>query len=1079
MRSPVGTAFLLCAATSLARCSCEEGGVQQALVEMDLTLIEIDPCSGAAVPRRVPDDYTAANLPLASDLGSRAEKVFEVRSRGSAALRVSEVSLVETDPEYTLALTDVDGNPLTLPVEITPNVDSSAPPGLVIHVSFLAADGEPDLNHLLIKSDDPKRKEVNFALAAGRGKLEITGCEGGSCLSDTGTVAKIAFGNVSRNSTAMRTISIKNVGEGDLDLRDIKLESGSAEFCAPEATQNPAGADCTPVNLCKVLRPGEEYKINLKYAPIDGGADAGLLHIISGDASRGTVDIQINGLGAGPALCACLFDGTNCTDATQVDFGAVAVNATERRTLRLRSCGTEDADLTEAVLEMANNNPFHTDPEFSITRAFSIMRLTPGTYAEGEISYAPTSAGTHKGGLRFSQANQPSWIGLIGRAATCDLQVLPGVVQFGTVAGGSTSDRTVVVVNNGARECTVTAITDPANGFSILNKPAVPFTVAAGASNNLTIRYTAPMRQNPAGDMSSFDVTADGGTHTVQLNAMGGGMPVCTIDVQPSGNSTLPSRQGQLTFGATSIGYTKTLAIRVTNTGNTDCVLQSVNMTVSERSQFSIVAATPSTIGPGTTASIDVTFAPTQGGPQPLGFYGPLLNHVDFVVQGTGLTMNNWSIGINARPTVPTIDVIPDMVDFGVILWDRPRAPDNRSSCGSEARAVRIYNSGTGTLEISSIEIDATSDPVFLISSVTNGGAAVAAPYMFSIQPGASAEVQLRFFPTRTSPAVHTGLLVIHNNVTMESTVPLRGEGTANASQTDHFAQLTDNKVDILWVVDDSGSMSEEQNSLSQNFQSFITFADSLGADYQVAVTTTEINDAPSGKIWACNGFNKIIRSSDANRVAAFQCAANVTSPPGGNNRPNPGGSDEAEAGLRAARIALEPPVRDADNAGFLRSDARLAVIIVSDEEDQSPGAVPLYVDFFRNIKGFRNPQLTTVSAISGDVPNGCATAEAGQRYFDAVGQLGGQFESICSASWGPMLQRIGLGVFTLRSSWSLSRNADPGTITVRVNGMPVPQGMPNGWTFDPMTNSILFNGTSVPAAGTTVDVSYGALCLP
>ena len=89
MRSPVGTAFLLCAATSLARCSCEEGGVQQALVEMDLTLIEIDPCSGAAVPRRVPDDYTAANLPLASDLGSRAEKVFEVRSRGSAALRVS------------------------------------------------------------------------------------------------------------------------------------------------------------------------------------------------------------------------------------------------------------------------------------------------------------------------------------------------------------------------------------------------------------------------------------------------------------------------------------------------------------------------------------------------------------------------------------------------------------------------------------------------------------------------------------------------------------------------------------------------------------------------------------------------------------------------------------------------------------------------------------------------------------------------------------------------------------------------------------------------------------------------------
>ncbi|MFO0722242.1 MAG: choice-of-anchor D domain-containing protein [Myxococcota bacterium] len=1049
---------------------------------MDLSLAETDPCSGVEVPRRVPDDYEAASLPLATDLGSRAEKVFEVRSRGSANLTITEVSLSANDPEYTLSLTDADGNPASLPASIIPNAETNSQPGLLIHVSYLSADAEPDLVNLVIKSDDPKRKEITFSLAAGRGKLAITGCEGGDCLAGTSSPS-VSFGNVSRGMTAMRTLTIKDVGEGDLDLRDLRLESGSAELCAPEATSNPDGSDCTPLNLCKVLRPGEEYKVNIKYAPIDGGSDTGVLHVVSGDAGRGTIDIYINGTGAGPAICACLVDGANCNDVTSVDFGAVAVGATERRTIRLKSCGTEDADLTEAALEMAANNPFHTDPEFSISRAFSIMRLSPGAFAEGEISYAPTAPGTHKGGLRFSQSNQPSWIALIGRAATCDLQVLPVVVDFGTVAGGSGADRTVVMVNNGARACTVTAISDPANGFTIpaATRPALPLTVGPGASQNLIVHYTAPVRQTPTRDMSSFDVSGDNGNTTVQLIANGGGMPVCQIEVQPNGNGGgIGGRNGQLTFGATNIGYTKMLSIRVSNTGNTDCVLQTVNMTVSDRGEFQLMAPnTPSTIGAGTTADINVTFAPTHGGPQPLGFYGPLLNHVDFTVQGTGLTMNNWSIGINARPTVPTIDILPDMIDFGVITWDRPRAPDNRSSCGSETRSARIYNSGTGALDISSIEIDMTSDPVFLITEVTNGGTMVQPPYMFSIQPGGSAEVQLRFFPTRISPAVHNGLLVINNSVTTQSTVPLHGEGTANGTQTDHFAQLADNKVDILWVVDDSGSMSEEQTSLAQNFQSFITFADSLGADYQVGVTTTEINDAPSGKIWACNGFNKIIRSADANRVQAFQCAANVTSPPNGNSRPNPGGSDEQEAGLRAARIALEPPVRDADNAGFLRADARLAVIIVSDEEDQSPGSVSLYVDFFRNIKGFRNPQLTSVSAIAGDVPNGCATAEAGQRYFDAANQLNGQFESICSSSWASMLQRIGLGVFTLRSAWTLSRPADQNTISVRVNGAPVSAGATNGWTFDAMTNAIVFNGTSVPPAGATVDVTYGALCIP
>jgi hypothetical protein len=39
---------------------------------------------------------------------------------------------------------------------------------------------------------------------------------------------------------------------------------------------------------------------------------------------------------------------------------------------------------------------------------------------------------------------------------------------------------------------------------------------------------------------------------------------------------------------------------------------------------------------------------------------------------------------------------------------------------------------------------------------------------------------------------------------------------------SDSFIQKSDSKVDILWIVDNSGSMREEQAYLGQNFTSFI-----------------------------------------------------------------------------------------------------------------------------------------------------------------------------------------------------------------------------------------------------------------
>src|SRR5262245_44515121 len=58
-------------------------------------------------------------------------------------------------------------------------------------------------------------------------------------------------------------------------------------------------------------------------------------------------------------------------------------------------------------------------------------------------------------------------------------------------------------------------------------------------------------------------------------------------------------------------------------------------------------------------------------------------------------------------------------------------------------------------------------------------------------------------------------------------------------SETDVFAQAPNNEVDILWVVDDSYSMAEEQATLAAGFASFGDELEISGTDFHIGVITT------------------------------------------------------------------------------------------------------------------------------------------------------------------------------------------------------------------------------------------------
>jgi hypothetical protein len=280
-RTPAPGALTLVALASvsgLAACSCEGEPIVRSKTELRLTLGEPDPCSGTIITRRIPDDYDLAMLPKQTDFGSRGERVFLLRSTGSAPLTVDSISLVPPNPDFTLTATDSTGMAPRFPLLLAPNVDPDAAPGLTVKIAYQSHTSTAALTTLTIVSDDMKRQKIEFALTANRGQLQVCGTNG--C-----DMPVLDFGSVAMGSSAEKDLTIKNTGDGDLDLRDIKLEAGSNVFCAPEATQLPAGSGCAQVKLCKTLAPGESYVVHVTYRPTGAaGTDSGDIQISSGAA---------------------------------------------------------------------------------------------------------------------------------------------------------------------------------------------------------------------------------------------------------------------------------------------------------------------------------------------------------------------------------------------------------------------------------------------------------------------------------------------------------------------------------------------------------------------------------------------------------------------------------------------------------------------------------------------------------------------------------------------------------------------------------------------------------------------------
>jgi hypothetical protein len=314
--------------------------------------------------------------------------------------------------------------------------------------------------------------------------------------------------------------------------------------------------------------------------------------------------------------------------------------------------------------------------------------------------------------------------------------------------------------------------------------------------------------------------------------------------------------------------------------------------------------------------------------------------------------------------------------------------------------------------------------------------------------------------------------------------------------QIDVFSQSAVPVIDVLWVVDNSASMKDEQEQLAQNFGQFFKYLQATGADYHIGVISTDVyNPEHQGRLL---GENYIISANTPDAEAAF--AANV----------NVGTSGKGdEQGLRAAELALSEPLLSGRNRGFLRQQAWLYIIFVSDEDDHSFGPVEYHIRALEQIKGIGNDGMVKVAAIVGDVPQvpeACRLSQGvrpGVRYAQVSAGSGGPVLSICDDNFSANLDALGFSAAGLKKVFTLTRAPEPGTLAVWVktscstSSLPadlcqqlfddcagstselygrvcvMKQTYPDGWYYDQESNSVRFLGRAVPPFGAVIEIGY------
>ncbi|WP_413584539.1 hypothetical protein [Bdellovibrio sp. HCB274] len=262
------------------------------------------------------------------------------------------------------------------------------------------------------------------------------------------------------------------------------------------------------------------------------------------------------------------------------------------------------------------------------------------------------------------------------------------------------------------------------------------------------------------------------------------------------------------------------------------------------------------------------------------------------------------------------------------------------------------------------------------------------------------------------------------------------GPGTVTGPKYQAFSQSVEVKanadIDILFVVDNSGSMAEEQKNFSTKINGFMNII--KDANWHVALTTTDPNvntPAPDkvARAWGDGQFRpfdsdsgslfvlKASQHSLADAQAKLSAAINVGLLGSGDER-----------AINSSYRAIERTANTPANQDFFREKSKLVVIAISDEDECSNGkcsnspekSVPANLVKMVQTRFGMDKVFMFNSIARAAADTKCSTAVVTPIYEAMAKLTGGLMGSVCATDYTSILTSMGVKTVELVRSINL-----------------------------------------------------------
>lgn len=803
----------------------------------------------------------------------------------------------------------------------------------------------------------------------------------------------------------------------------------------------------------------------------------------------------------------------------EIDFGFSPVR--QRKTEQLVLTNVSRRPVTLMRLEVVDEGDAKKIFTHPILRNEVIPPDDPNTeeaenVLEVELAFVPADLGVKTGKLKLlydangGRADEGGReVSLKGYGGGPTIACTQNELNFGPVMAGVGRKMLLNCWNSGVR--------DDASTLDNLVIENVDVVGTAGGDFSAQLLTVAPALGFEPENTFQIEVTyhpsntEDGVPHndTLVINSNAGNLPVMEVNLTGIGRiladcnyEIIPRRgdsgvdEGFVRFGIVDKGQQATLEFAIVNKSTEDaCLLWDIQLDGTSHEAFAFETVSFYELPPAGEVRFPVTFAPAAY------YEEAVTGRVNFTISNK--VKPNSFVDLRGVSQIPCARLAPESLDFGT----------TKPGCSTRERSVAIINicdnpitlrsTGTSPLELPA----GTSDEFHVVQDVLPGT---------TLERSHEAEFTLAYSPTDLGED-RAQVWIWVDGIDEPYMVSLRGNATNDAIQRDSFEQDQKPKVDVLWVMDNSGSMIPFQEVVADNAGPFLEFAEAQGIDYHIGVTTSGITTTSTS---GCNGGSKggeagrlfpvdgsmprIITPHTIDRMEVWKHNIHV------------GDCHATEKLLQAAYLALTPPLVDhADapasavpagtdfpndgNLGFLRPDAYLNIVFLTDEDGDSNEMLPIeYFNEFQRIKGWRNTNLFKAHAIVGDKGVGCSgpkpgggtlSAMRGDKFIQVVEESGGVFQSICQPDWEENLRKIGNASFGVKTRFFLTSEPEDtdangrwsdGEIRVYVNGRRQARTSDLGaeiWTYDSVLNAVDFTPLFIPKPGDEIEIEYTVAC--